>query len=422
MARILLGVSGGIAAYKALEFARLATKARHVLRVLQTESSLNFVGRASFEAITGAPALISEFERDPARGAFPDQPPPTHDPIGHLEVVANADLFLIAPATANTLAKLASGQADGMLTAAALAAACPVIVAPAMNNHMYEHPATQANIQALRRRGVIVLEPGTGELASKGEWGVGRLSEPAELLTACETQLSGSGGRPLDGLKVLVTAGGTQEPIDSVRYIGNRSSGKMGFAIAQEAYALGADVSVIAANVSLQLPDGIERSDVSTAAELAAACEEHFPHCDVLVMTAAVADYRPSEPKSGKLKKNREEELTLSLGRTEDILAGLAQRRTVGQTLVGFAAECGEGAIDYGREKLTRKGLDLIVVNDVARSEIGFGSEDNEVTLLTTDDERKLELAPKREIARQVLERIRELREQGAREAVRRSA
>src|SRR4051812_10313625 len=212
MARLLLGVTGGIAAYKALELVRLATAAGHAVRVLQTPRSREFVGPTSFAALTGAPVLTDEFERDPARGAFPDQPPPDHDPLSHLELVRNADAFLIAPASANTIAKLAAGLADNMLTSAALAATCPVLVAPAMNNHMYEHAATQANLATLRERGVLVIDPGTGALGSKHEWGVGRLAEPAELLAAFEA-LVPAGERPWDGLRVLVTAGGTREPI-----------------------------------------------------------------------------------------------------------------------------------------------------------------------------------------------------------------
>src|SRR3954462_10829493 len=208
MARLLLGVSGGIAAYKALELVRLATKAGHAVRVVQTPTSERFVGRASFAALTGAPVLVSEFERDPARGAFPDQSPPDHDPLSHLELVRNADAFLIAPASANTLAKLAAGLADNLLTSAALAAACPVLVAPAMNNAMYEHVATQANLALLRERGVTVLDPGVGALGSKGEWGVGRLAEPADLLAAVEAVVP-AGPRARGGVEVLVPAGGT---------------------------------------------------------------------------------------------------------------------------------------------------------------------------------------------------------------------
>src|SRR4051794_25235800 len=248
MARVLLGVSGGVAAYKALEVVRLATKAGHAVRVVQTETSQRFVGAASFAALTGSPVLTGEFERDPARGAFPDQRPPEHDPLSHLELVRNADVFLIAPASANTIAKLAAGLADNLLTSAALAATCPVLVAPAMNNHMYEHAAVQANLAALRERGVTVLDPGVGALGSKHEWGVGRLAEPADLLRAAEGALGPDGANShghLVGLRVLVTAGGTREPIDSVRFVGNRSSGRMGFALAEEAAALGGTVTVI---------------------------------------------------------------------------------------------------------------------------------------------------------------------------------
>src|SRR4051795_11099365 len=209
MPRLLLGVSGGIAAYKALELVRLATKAGHAVRVLQTPTSERFVGRASFAGLTGAPVLLDEFERDPARGAFPDQEPPEHEPLSHLELVRNADALLIAPASANTIAKLAAGLADNLLTSAALAATCPLIVAPAMNNHMYENAATQANLATLRSRGITVLDPGVGALGSKGEWGVGRLAEPPDLLRAVEGALPGADAH-LVGLRVLVTAGGTR--------------------------------------------------------------------------------------------------------------------------------------------------------------------------------------------------------------------
>src|SRR3954467_4957643 len=240
MARVLLGVSGGISAYKAVELTRLAGKAGHSLRVVQTERSLDFVGRATFEGITGAPVLVDEFERDPARGAFPGDPVPDHDPISHLEVVRRADVFVIAPASANTIAKLAHGLADNLLTSAALAAECPLVVAPAMNGAMYDNAATQANLETLRARGVHVVEPGTGALASRGEWGVGRLAEPADLLAAVEFPAGPGAPRPLDGLRVLVTAGGTREVLDAVRFIGNRSSGRMGFALAAEAARRGA--------------------------------------------------------------------------------------------------------------------------------------------------------------------------------------
>src|SRR5881227_1457719 len=268
MARVLLGVSGGIAAYKALELVRLATAAGHAVRVLQTPRSLQFVGGASFAALTGAPVLVDEFERDPARGAFPNQAPPDHEPLSHLELVANADVYVIAPASANTLAKLAAGLADNLVTTAALAATCPVIVAPAMNHHMWQHPATRANAETLRARGVTVLEPGVGRLGSKGEWGSGRLPEPAELLAAIEAVARRNGFRahgPLEGVRVLVSAGGTREPLDAVRYVGNRSSGRMGFALADEAAARGAAVTVVAANVGLARNPRVTYEEVETA-------------------------------------------------------------------------------------------------------------------------------------------------------------
>ncbi|MEA2384713.1 MAG: phosphopantothenoylcysteine decarboxylase / phosphopantothenate---cysteine ligase [Solirubrobacteraceae bacterium] len=409
MARILLGVTGGIAAYKALEVVRLATKAGHAVRVVQTETAQRFVGAASFAALTGAPVLTGEFERDPARGAFPDQRPPEHDPLSHLELVRNADVFLVAPASANTIAKLAHGLADNLLTSAALAATCPLLVAPAMNNHMYEHAAVRANLATLRERGVTVLDPGVGALGSKNEWGVGRLAEPADLLRAVEAVLPDAHGH-LVGLRVLVTAGGTREPIDSVRFVGNRSSGRMGFALADEAAALGASVAVVAANVALERNPRVRYVDVATAAELKAACEAEFEQTDVLLMAAAVADYRPSEAAATKLKKDRSETLTLTLERTDDIISALAAARRPEQTIVGFAAEHGEGAIAYGRDKLRRKGLDAVVVNDIGRTDIGFEGADNEVTIVTAAGERHVPRTSKASVARAVLETVNDLR------------
>ncbi len=406
MARILLGVTGGIAAYKALEVVRLATKAGHAVRVVQTPASERFVGRASFAALTGAPVLLSEFERDPARGAFPDQPAPAHDPLSHLELVRNADAFLIAPASANTLAKLAHGLADNLLTSAALAATCPILVAPAMNDAMWANPATRVNLELLRERGVAVLEPATGALGSKGEWGTGRLREPAELLAAVEAVVPTGAPRPLDGLRVLVTAGGTREPIDSVRYVGNRSSGRMGFALADEAARRGATVTCVAANVALERNPAVEYVDVETAAQLGEACAERFGDCDLLLMAAAVADYRPARPVDDKLKKHAAA-LELALERTDDVLAGLAAARRPGQTIVGFAAEHGDGR-EAARDKLARKGLDAIVLNDVSRAEIGFDSPENEVTILTAAGERRVPRASKGEVAAAILDTVQE--------------
>ena len=412
MGRILLGVTGGIAGYKAVELARLAVKAGHAVRVIQTEAAERFVGPATFAAITGAPVLRTEWERDPARGAFPDQRPPDHDPLSHLELVHNADVFIVAPASANTVAKLAHGQADNLLTAAALAARRPPIVAPAMNDAMYEHPATQANLATLRERGVEVLEPGTGQLGSLGEWGIGRLPEPPELLAACERRMAaGAGPKDLDGLRVLVTAGGTREAIDAVRFIGNRSSGRMGLALGAEAARRGAKVTVVAANVALPRDPAVEYVDVTSAAELAAACAERFPEADVLLMAAAVADYRPVDARAGKLKKDETgETLTLALERTEDVLTGLAGARRPEQTLVGFAAEHGPGALDYGRGKLERKGLDAVVVNDIGQPGIGFDTPDNAVTILTRTEELAVPQARKAQVAGVILDTVLRLR------------
>ncbi len=407
MARLLLGVTGGIAAYKALETARLAVKRGHAVRVIQTPASERFVGPASFEGITGAPVLTSEFEPDPARGSYPGEPVPERAPISHLALVERAELYLIAPATANTLAKLAHGHADNLLSTAALAAACPVAVAPAMNNRMYLSPATQANLELLRARGVTVIPPGEGELASHGELGIGRLAEPAELIEACEQVLTAPS---LTGLRVLVTAGGTREPIDSVRFVGNRSSGRMGYALAREAARRGAEVTVIAANVALDPPPRVRVLGVQTAAELAAACRSELGACDLLLMSAAVADFRPAGPVDRKIKKDQGVP-TIELERTEDVLSALAEVRREDQTIVGFAAEHGDRAVEYGRGKLDRKRLDAVVVNDISDAGIGFESDENEVTILTADGgERHVPRARKERVAQAVLDEVERLR------------
>ena len=412
MARILLGVSGGIAAYKAVELVRLATGAGHSVRVIQTPASLNFVGRATFEGVTGAPVLVDEFEADPARGAFPGDPASDHSPISHLELVARADVFVVAPASANTLAKLAAGLADNLLTSAALANVAPLVVAPAMNSRMYEHPATQANLELLRSRGARVVDPGSGRLASKGEWGVGRLAEPPQILGVIEEALPGGqySPRSLDGLKVLVTAGGTREPIDSVRFIGNRSSGRMGIALAEEAAKRGADVTLLAANVTIPPPAGVEEVKIETTAELEAAVRERFPNADVLIMAAAPADFRPMEPADTKLLREENESLTVDLEPTEDIVAAVAAGRRPDQTVVGFAAEHGTGAVERGRAKLARKGLDAVVVNDISRTDIGFDTEENEVTIVLADGEREVGRRAKTEVAAAILDEVERLR------------
>jgi phosphopantothenoylcysteine decarboxylase/phosphopantothenate--cysteine ligase len=412
MARILLGVSGGIAAYKSLELARLATLAGHGVRVLMTESAGSFVGAASFEGIVGAPVLVSEFERDPLRGAFPGDPAPEHDPIGHLELAANCDAYLVAPASANTLAKLAAGMADSMLTTSFLACAAPRLVAPAMNDRMYADAATQANLATLRERGVETIEPEEGMLASRGERGRGRLPDPERLLARVEAALP-TGARPWDGLRVLVTAGGTREPVDSVRFLGNRSSGRMGLALASAAARRGAEVTLIAANVALPEPAGVRRVDVETAEQLTAAARAEFPTAHVLLMAAAPADFRAAEIAPGKLA--REGGLDLKLEPTEDILAGLAASRAEGQILVAFAAEHGED-VDRAREKLARKGADLIVLNDVSDPTIGFESHENAVTLIDSSSADHVSQAPKDAIAEAILDRVSQLRSSTARQ------
>jgi phosphopantothenoylcysteine decarboxylase/phosphopantothenate--cysteine ligase len=414
MARVLLGVSGGIAAYKALELARLATLAGHGVRVLMTDAATRFVGPASFEGIVGAPVLISEFERDPMRGAFPGEDEPGHDPIGHLELAANCDAFIVAPASANTIAKLATGAADSMLTTSFLACAAPRLVAPAMNDRMYAAAATQANLAALRERGVEVIEPDEGRLASRGEHGRGRLPDPERLLAAVEAVLPG-GNKPWDGLRVLVTAGGTREPIDPVRFVGNRSSGRMGIALAEAAARRGAEVTLLAANVALPAPAGVRRVDVETSAELAATTATEFPASQVLLMAAAPADFRPLSVAEEKLK--RSDGLELRMEPTEDILAALAAERAPGQLIVGFAAEHGGDARGRAREKLTRKGVDLIVLNDVSDPAIGFESAENAVTLIDASAETEVPIAAKGAIAETILQRVDELRAGAARPA-----
>lgn len=411
MARLLLGVSGGVAAYKALLAARLAVKRGHSVRVIQTPASVNFVGPASFAALTGAPVLIDEFESDPDQGRYPGEPAADRAPITHLALAQRAELYLIAPASANTIAKLAHGHADNLLTAAALATSCPLVVAPAMNDRMYAHPATQANLELLQARGATVIPPQEGELASHGEYGAGRLAEPEQLLATCEALLGKD--RSWAGVRVLVTAGGTREPIDSVRFIGNRSSGRMGFALAEQAADRGAEVTVVAASVSTSAPPGVEVIEVETAAELKRASEQVFESCDVVLMAAAVADFRPARPRLGKVKKGDPpappEPLELSL--TDDVIAGLAARRAQGQVLVAFAAEHGPEAVQEGLSKLERKGVDAVVVNDVSRPDIGFDSGDNEVVILARDGGRRsIPKASKERVARAVLDEVARLR------------
>lgn len=406
MARLLLGVTGGIAAYKSVLLVRLATKAGHQVRVVQTPTSQRFVAPETFRAITGAPVLTDEFQPDPLRGAFPGDPQPTHAAISHLALVENADVFVIAPATANAIASLAAGRADSLVGSAYLAADGPVLVAPAMNHRMWHHPATRRNVARLREDGATVIEPGSGALASKGEHGDGRLAEPEELLAAIEAALAGDEPRDLAGVRVLVSAGGTREPIDAVRFVGNRSSGRMGYAVAARAAARGAEVTLVAANVGLPDPAGCTVVRVSTAEELRRACADAFDATDVLVMAAAVADFRPVDPAAGKIKKAGRTGMTIELEATTDVLVELSGRRRPGQTLVGFAAEHGDEAVVHAREKLTRKGLDAVVVNDVSQPGIAFDSAENAVTIVTAAGDRVVARAAKEQVADALLDDV----------------
>ena len=382
MARILVGVTGGIAAYKACELVRLLVKAGHEVIPLLTPSAEKFVGAQTFRALARRPA---------ADGPYP-----------HLE---RADLYVIAPLTANSLAKLAQGIADNLVTESALAHTGPLIVAPAMNARMWAHPATQENIAVLRRRGVEVVGPEEGELGEGGS-GVGRMSEPVEIFERCRQALECTA--TFAGVRVLVSAGGTREPLDSVRFLGNRSSGKMGSALAEEARRRGAEVTLVAANLALPAPNGVEVIPVKTAAELADVVLAHAD-VDVIFMVAAVADYRPAAPEKSKRHKEADS-WSVELERTTDILKQLGERRREGQILVGFAADEGETGLERAREKRGVKNVDLIVFNDVARSDIGFDADENEVTIVSRDGERQVPKASKQRIASVVLDEVERLR------------
>jgi phosphopantothenoylcysteine decarboxylase/phosphopantothenate--cysteine ligase len=378
VARVLLGVTGGIAAYKACELLRLLVRAGHEVTPLLTPEAERFVGLHTFEALA---------RRGTARDHYP-----------HL---ADADLLVIAPLSANTLAKLAHGHADTVLAQAALAVRGPVLVAPAMNVRMWDHPATQANLRLLTERGVHVIGPEEGELA-EGEHGPGRMSEPEDIFARC-LELLGAAG-PLRGKRVLVSAGGTREPLDSVRFVGNRSSGKMGVAVAREARRRGADVTLVAANLAVPPPEGVEVVQAPSAADLAREVLAR-DDADVVVMAAAVADYRPAEPAAGKRPKDADT-WTVELAPTEDVLAELGRRKRNGQILVGFAADEGEGGLARARTKLTNKRGNLFVYNDVSRSDIGFDSDWNELVLITPTGEREVSRRSKEEGAVAILDEI----------------
>jgi phosphopantothenoylcysteine decarboxylase/phosphopantothenate--cysteine ligase len=392
MAKVLLGVTGGIAAYKACELTRLLVKAGHDVIPLVTRGADRFVRRETFAALARRPA--------------------NEDLYPHL---TRADLLLIAPLTANTMAKLAYGLADDVLTEAALAHRGPVLVAPAMNPRMWSHLATQANAATLRERGVELIGPDEGETA-EGELGVGRMAEPQEIFERAQALLQaamsrdqvpghGSNG-PLRGKNVLVTAGGTREPLDAVRFVGNRSSGRMGVALAEEAQRRGAEVTLVASNLTVPAPGGIEVVDAPTAADVERATTG--TEADVVLMAAAVSDYRPAQTDEAKRPKS-EETWTIELEPTADVLQGLGEGRKNGQVLVGFAAETADNGLERARRKLADKQVDLVVYNDVSRDDVGFDSEDNEVVIVSAQGERRVEKAPKETIAAAILDEVEHL-------------
>ncbi|WP_417235083.1 bifunctional phosphopantothenoylcysteine decarboxylase/phosphopantothenate--cysteine ligase CoaBC [Arthrobacter sp.] len=403
--RIVLGVGGGIAAYKVAALLRLFKESGRHVDVVPTEASLQFVGRATWEALSGRPVHTSVFE------AVED--------VNHVRLGQEADLVLIAPATADLLARLAAGMANDLLTNTVLASRAPVMVAPAMHTEMWENPATTANIATLRSRGVTVIDPAIGRLTGKDS-GPGRLPEAADLFAAAERLLAQRAPSashavapgPLAGRTVVVSAGGTREPLDPVRFLGNRSSGKQGTAIARAALAAGAQVRLVAAHLETGVPDGVELLTASTALQLRDAVDQACEGADAVVMAAAVADFRPADYAGSKIKKKGDDGApTLTLLRNPDILAGLVDRRRADPgkgpaVIAGFAAETGddEGSVmDHARAKLARKGCDLLVVNEVGAT-LGFGTEENTVTILAADGSQETEVAgTKDEVAEAVV-------------------
>jgi len=387
---IVLGVTGGIAAYKAVELASRLTQAGAVVDVIMTEAATRFVAPLTFQAITQRPVITDMFAL------------PREMEIAHVSLAGRADVVVVAPATANTIAKLAQGLADNMLTATILATAAPLIVAPAMDAGMYENPATQANLALLRERGAVIVGPAYGRLAS-GKVGKGRLAETSEIVGTVRMVLGREG--ELAGRRVLVTAGGTREYIDPVRFIGNPSSGKMGYALAEAARDRGAKVTLVSAPTALPKPVGVELVAVETARGMREAVLDALPETDLLLMAAAVADYRPAHPVSRKIKKGEAEELTLRLVRNPDILAEVAARRgPKPSVVVGFAAET-EDLVANARAKLVEKRLDLVVANDVTAPDSGFGADTNRVTLIDRRGRvEALPLLPKTEVAERVLD------------------
>ena len=391
--KILLGVTGGIAAYKAADLCSKLVQAGAQVDVILTEAAAKFVAPLTFSALSGRPARVDMWTE------------PGGQPIPHVQMAAAADLVIVAPLSANTQAKLALGLADNLLTATLLATHVPWVLAPAMESHMWANPMTQAHAASLRTRGAVQVGPGEGRLAS-GALGVGRMAEPAEILAAARAVFARGG--PLAGRRLVVTAGGTQEPLDPVRYITNASSGKMGVALAEAGRDLGAAVTLIHAPLAVPVPTGVESVRVRTASQMCAAVLDRLPQTDILIGAAAVADFRPAEVAGQKIKKTPgQEELTLRLVRNPDILGEVAARRGAAgrpAVVVGFAAET-QDLLANAAVKLAAKQLDIIVANDVTEPGSGFGSDDNRVTLLFADGRQAaLPLMGKREVAWRVLQ------------------
>ncbi|MFL1382180.1 MULTISPECIES: bifunctional phosphopantothenoylcysteine decarboxylase/phosphopantothenate--cysteine ligase CoaBC [unclassified Nocardiopsis] len=388
--RVVLGVGGGIAAYKVCELLRRLTESGHEVRVVPTDEALRFVGEPTWAALSGNPVATGVWDA-------------VHE-VPHVRIGQSADLVFVAPATANILARAAAGLADDLLTNTLLTARCPVVFAPAMHTEMWEHPATQANVATLRSRGAIVLDPAVGRLTG-ADTGRGRLPEPVELFEAARRVLRRGAAAPdLSGVRVVISAGGTREAIDPVRFIGNHSSGKQGYALARTAAARGADVTLVAANVALPDPAGVRVVPVSSAVELAEAVRAERAGADVIVMSAAVADFRPATTVGSKIKKSGAAPAPIELVENPDVLAGLVVSRAeegTGQVIVGFAAET-DDVIANGRAKLARKGCDLLVVNQVGGGR-AFGTEDNQAVVLG-DDGSAVEIphGPKEDLADRV--------------------
>jgi phosphopantothenoylcysteine decarboxylase / phosphopantothenate---cysteine ligase len=389
---VVLGVAGGIAAYKAAELLRRFTETGHDVTVVPTPSALHFVGEATWAALSGKPVTTQVWES-------------VHQ-VPHVRIGQSADLVVVAPATADLLARAAHGRADDLLTNVLLTARCPVVFAPAMHTEMWEHPATQENVATLRRRGAVVVEPAVGRLTGV-DTGKGRLPDPGEIFEVCRRVLTRGVAEPdLAGRHVVVSAGGTREPLDAVRFVGNRSSGRMGVALAAEARRRGAEVTLLAANLAVPAPPGVELVETPKAADLEREAIARGAEADVVVMAAAVADYRPAEAFAAKRPKDAGT-WTLELEPTTDVLSALGERRRDGQLLVGFAAETGATGLERAREKLSHKRADLFVLNDVGRTDIGFDTYENEVTLLTAaGGERAVPKAPKDEIAAAILDEV----------------